>query len=211
MHFSTLRLANKLRLPIFKNKHGVKAHARHDGSDWDFATWFAATVGELGEVAMCRRRYDNGEIDTETYTRDIAHEFADVVTYVDIMALRALDSRASTFNNNYESEQEILLELMGHLGSYANAWKKMVRGDLSPRQYEDFTHVVLKNATITLARLKNASRSYPVAAYLADPNGINLENAVRQKYNIVSMRVGAGAPTIEQSSIGSDLIGWVSK
>lgn len=49
--FATLREANTLRLPEFKNRLGRPAHTTADGSDWKLSAWSNAVLGELGELA----------------------------------------------------------------------------------------------------------------------------------------------------------------
>lgn len=89
--FNTLRGANVARLPQFKNKHGVAAHSKPDGSDWTPAQWLQAVIGELGEYANIRKKYERGDLTFEEFRREAAKELADVQTYLDILALRCLD------------------------------------------------------------------------------------------------------------------------
>ena len=89
--FNTLRGANKARLPEFKNKHGQQAHSEPDGSDWSPAQWLQAVVGELGEYANMRKKYERGDLTAEEFAVGAAKELADIQTYLDILALRALD------------------------------------------------------------------------------------------------------------------------
>ena len=91
LSFKTLREANRLRLPQFKNKHGGAAHSRDDGSDWSPAQWLQALVGELGEFANIRKKYERGDLTFEQYEIEAKKELADVQTYLDLLALRALD------------------------------------------------------------------------------------------------------------------------
>lgn len=60
--FNTLRQANKARLPTFKNAKGERAHSTDDGSDWSPAQWLQALVGEVGEFANLRKKYERGDI-----------------------------------------------------------------------------------------------------------------------------------------------------
>jgi NTP pyrophosphatase (non-canonical NTP hydrolase) len=86
--FSALRGANTARLPQFKNKHGQLAHSKVDGSDWTPAQWLQAVVGELGEYANLRKKFDRGDVDGATFQKEAADELADVVTYLDILAMQ---------------------------------------------------------------------------------------------------------------------------
>jgi hypothetical protein len=94
--FNTLRGANVARLPTFKNKHGELAHSKGDGSDWSPAQWLQAVVGELGEFANVRKKYERGDLTAEEYEREAAKELADVQAYLDILALRCLDTPAGS-------------------------------------------------------------------------------------------------------------------
>ena len=89
--FDTLRGANSARLPQFKNKHGALAHGRPDGSDWTPAQWLQAVVGELGEYANIRKKFERGDLNFKQYEVEAAKELADVQTYLDILAKRCLD------------------------------------------------------------------------------------------------------------------------
>lgn len=84
--FDTLRAGNIARLPQFKNKHGELAHSKADGSDWSPAQWLQAAVGELGEYANVRKKYERGDLTEEEFFAEAADELADVVTYLDILA-----------------------------------------------------------------------------------------------------------------------------
>lgn len=86
--FDLLRAANKARLPRFKNKHGELVH-KPDGSDWSPAQWLQAIVGELGEYANLRKKFERGDIINEVDFRLLAaKELADVQTYLDILAMQ---------------------------------------------------------------------------------------------------------------------------
>lgn len=88
--FDTLREANILRLPLFKNRKGEIAHPAPygDGSNWTPAQWLQAAVGELGEYANVRKKYERGDFTTDEFLTMAANELADFVTYVDILAYR---------------------------------------------------------------------------------------------------------------------------
>lgn len=89
MDFQTLRAANIRRLPQFKNAKGQPAHAQPDGSDWSLAEWCNAVTGELGEAANLIKKVQRGDYTLEEARQDLADEFADIVTYLDILAMRA--------------------------------------------------------------------------------------------------------------------------
>lgn len=89
--FDALRAANALRLPQFKNPHGQLAHSEPDGSDWSPAQWLQAVMGELGEYANVRKKFERGDLTAEQFEVMAAKELADVQTYLDILARRCLD------------------------------------------------------------------------------------------------------------------------
>lgn len=86
--FQELRNANMKRLPQFKNKHGKLAHSEPDGSDWSPAQWLQAVIGELGEYANLRKKFERGDVDYVAFTAEARKELADVVTYLDILAFQ---------------------------------------------------------------------------------------------------------------------------
>lgn len=92
LSFSALRKANTLRMPQFRNKRGELAHAQPDGSDWSPAQWLQAVVGELGEFANIRKKFERGDMTIFEYAIEARKELADVQCYLDILAWRCLDT-----------------------------------------------------------------------------------------------------------------------
>lgn len=86
--FNTLRGGNLARLPQYKNSKGEFTHEKHDGSDWSPSQWLQAVVGELGEYANIRKKFERGDISHKQFTELAAKELADVVTYLDILAFQ---------------------------------------------------------------------------------------------------------------------------
>lgn len=78
--------ANKARIPFYRNRRGETAHSKPDGSDWTPAQWLQAVVGELGEYANLRKKYERGEINEEVFMREAGYELADTATYLSILA-----------------------------------------------------------------------------------------------------------------------------
>jgi NTP pyrophosphatase (non-canonical NTP hydrolase) len=87
--FNNLRGANKARLPQFKNSKGEPAHSEPDGSDWKLSAWCNAVCGELGEAANIIKKIERGDLTLEEARPALAKEFADIITYLDITAMRA--------------------------------------------------------------------------------------------------------------------------
>jgi len=103
LSFKTLREANKRRLPQFKDAQGRTAHALPDGSNWSPAEWGQAVLGELGELANLEKKIKRGDFDMDKpevaheVQNEVAREFADIVTYLDIYAMqRGIDLGEAT-------------------------------------------------------------------------------------------------------------------
>lgn len=95
--FAALRAANTARLPQFKNALGNRAHSKADGSDWSPAQWLQAVVGELGEYANLRKKFERGDIDEATFFAEAEDELADVQTYLDLLSFQLhIDLGAAT-------------------------------------------------------------------------------------------------------------------
>lgn len=112
--FNALRGANVDRLSLFENAKGKPAHKNPDGSDWIPAQWLQAMVGEVGEYANVRKKYergDFGDIDSEEaqsiFKVEAANELADVAIYLDLLAYRlGIDlGKAITTKWNAKSKQ----------------------------------------------------------------------------------------------------------
>jgi len=86
--FNTLRGGNKARLPQFKNKQGALAHSKADGSDWSPAQWLQAVMGELGEYANERKKFERGDHDLDEFLTRAKKELADVVIYLDLLCMQ---------------------------------------------------------------------------------------------------------------------------
>lgn len=89
LDLAALREANKKRLPQFKNAKGEPAHSQPDGSDWALSAWCNAVLGELGEAANLIKKIERGDITLGEARAALGKEFADVLTYLDILAFRA--------------------------------------------------------------------------------------------------------------------------
>ncbi|WP_372394008.1 MazG-like family protein (plasmid) [Azospirillum sp. HJ39] len=86
--FNALRGANTARLPTFKNAQGQPAHSQPDGSDWSLNDWMTAVAGETGELANLLKKVRRGDLSLEEARPSIAKELADVVTYLDLLAMQ---------------------------------------------------------------------------------------------------------------------------
>lgn len=88
LKFNTLRAANIVRLPRFKDAQGRRAHSQDDGSDWSLNDWMTAVTGEVGEAANLLKKVRRGDFTLAAVQSKIADELADVVIYLDILAYR---------------------------------------------------------------------------------------------------------------------------
>lgn len=88
LSFNTLREANTARLPEFTDSKGRRAHSKDDGSDWTPGEWVCAVTGELGELANMIKKVRRGDLTMDEARLAIADELADVVTYLDILAMQ---------------------------------------------------------------------------------------------------------------------------
>lgn len=89
LDLEALRQANRMRLPDFRNGRGERAHSTNDGSDWALSAWCNAVCGKLGEAANIIKKIERGDFTLEEARIDLAHELADVLTYLAILADRA--------------------------------------------------------------------------------------------------------------------------
>lgn len=86
--FNTLREANLVRLPLFKNNLGNPAHSHPEGKDWSINDWTTAVLGELGEFANVAKKYRRGDITKEEFIKYASEELPDVQIYLDILAFQ---------------------------------------------------------------------------------------------------------------------------
>ena len=76
--FSTLRYASRNRVThTEKFKHCRK---------WTPAQWLQALIGEIGEAANVLKKVDRGDMTMDDAREALAKEFADVQTYLDLLA-----------------------------------------------------------------------------------------------------------------------------
>lgn len=189
LSFEALRAANRARVPLFKNAQGGPAHAKPDGSDWSPAQWLRALVGELGEFARVRQLYEAGVLSEEDYQREAAKELADVQCYLDLLSMRSLD-RTKTGPSGYDSAQ-VFQGVIAALGEYANWTKKSERGDLDPEVVRHRASACLDDAQRQFLVLRHTSTKPTCQVVEPHPQGVALGDATRDKFNEVSIRVGA--------------------
>ncbi len=86
--FNTLRSANLKRVTGFRDAKGRLSHPKEEGglNTWTPADWMLAVVGELGELANLLKKVKRGDFSFEEKRQEIEDEFADVQTYLDLLA-----------------------------------------------------------------------------------------------------------------------------
>lgn len=186
--FGALREANTMRLPQFKNNNGETAHRSEDGSDWSVAEWLQAVVGEIGEYARVRVDYELGVTSFNKMKEESAKELPDIAIYLDLLALRSLDTNTHALEDDAAF---VFMQLMAELGEYANAAKKFIRGDISKLQLAALRRGCLEAA---MGRL-DALRQMDIANFhtiwdTKAAEGIDLGAAVKQKFNATSEKIG---------------------
>lgn len=190
LSFAALRGANAARLPQFKNKHGAAAHTTPNGSDWTPAQWLQALLGEVGEFARVRLQFEAGELSPNEYHRKAASELADIATYLDLLAQRALDLTAQGAGTDAAT---LLMQAVATLGEYANERKKFDRGDIDATAMNGHKAHLLPQVADNLIKLRNleVTAARCASTLLAHPQGVDLGGAVLAKFNEVSERVGS--------------------
>lgn len=194
--FRLATVANMLRLPLFKTKQGKPAHTTNDGSDWSPSQWFEAFLGEVGEWCRVRCLFDAGLIDFNEYQKQAAKEAADIQIYFLIWCKRMLDTVPANLSGHGSPSQR-LMEMMAHLGEYANERKKYMRGDLPLADFNTLRAKLLNQTGYALSRLFEHIDGDFERPNLCDkvtqahPDGIDISAAVVSKFNEVSDRVKA--------------------
>jgi len=194
LSFSTLREANRARLPLFKNGLGDPAHSKPDGSDWSPAQWLQAMIGEIGEWAQIRIDFEEGKIGFEEYRDKCRKELADVQTYFDLLCSRALDKVVDPSDHGGISPAQSLMHVVANLGAYANERKKFERNDHTYGEYGRRSNPFLQAADHALGNLafihsRLAGEDPSDKVDVVDPNGVDIAEAVEEKFNAVSHRV----------------------
>lgn len=107
LSFQGLRDANVKRISRFNNAQGERAHSKPDGSDWSPAQWLQALVGEVGEYANLRKKFERGDMPENLFLKEAKKEIADIQIYLDLLAYRLnIDlSEAVTLKFNETSDK----------------------------------------------------------------------------------------------------------
>lgn len=196
MTYAALRFANTKRLPRFKNAKGEPAHAQPDGSDWSLDDWLVAVVGELGEAANLMKKVRRGDITLLEARPDLADELADIATYMDILAMRmgVVDTRHFDDAARRARTESI------------NDPARLMR--LLTRSIGDIAETIPRRA----APLLPQNTAFHIASLyleaLALSMGITLLDAIADKFNRISKRVGAEVYIDQGCVVVDGLVAW---
>jgi NTP pyrophosphatase (non-canonical NTP hydrolase) len=179
-----LRIANKARLPLFKNKRGEPAHSEPDGSDWSLMTWVNAILGEVGEAANIIKKVERNDFTLEEGRAELGKELADVLIYLDIYAFQ--------IGVEFELHKRPVEDIVSDKLSILMAALAVGLGQLASQAFS--LNAVSRNARLSqIANGLGAARVSNILAHLsriAQAADIDLQSAARAKFNEVSRRVG---------------------
>lgn len=89
--FHALREANEQRLQDFRNARGELVH--RDKPEWSLSQWGCALAGEVGEALNIVKKMERGDFTmaewNNRHKHELANELADVMIYLDLLALHA--------------------------------------------------------------------------------------------------------------------------
>lgn len=80
--FEDLRNANAARSKVFKNRKGEESNS----TGFTPAQWLQCVVGEVGEYANFRKKFEHGDISAEEFKVEATKELADILIYLDLLA-----------------------------------------------------------------------------------------------------------------------------
>lgn len=187
-----LRAANNLRLPLFKNSRGEPAHPTDDGSDWSLLEWCGAMSGEVGELCEAIDALPLAMRDvTIAHTQAIAKEMADVICYVDLVAMRSgitLDDHDFDRYPRVASLRTISSKLSASTGEVANIAKKIRRGDTTVEQQRERIAFLLADSLGYLGAVARLLGTEPMIV-------------VRDKWNEVSERIDLDLRITEDGAV----------
>ncbi len=112
-----------------------------------------------------------------------------MATYADILARRSLD--AVDWDMIELDAAQVLMHVISNLGAYANARKKFDRGDINAEAFNAAKKAYLGKAKGYIERLIYEQFCSNNAVVEPHPEGIDLGEAITNKFNEVSERVGS--------------------
>ena len=169
------------KLQTLRAANAARVHFHKACEDWNKAQWVQALIGELGEYANLRKKFDRGDMPWQDYRPQAAKELADTATYLDILALQhrveflPLDDIGDKLPHvNWDAEPpEMLGYFIMHLGCYQQ--HELLGG-------EDYSPGITQH---------HLSAMLSILQILAEDQNIDLWKAIFLKFNEVSRRIGA--------------------
>lgn len=204
MNYQLLRKANITRLPRFKKASGQINHKKPDGSDWAPEQWLQALVGEMGEYANFRKKYDRGDLTPEEFKIEAGKELADFQLYLDLLAMRCLDRDdsahpigVSLYNGinhvnprfselHGKNPAKCLQALTARVGAFAELREQL---DLHEIGFDEYAYKAGYAIATIQAYLMLVAKSCLNKGDYIDTNGIDLWQCSVDKFNEVSHRV----------------------
>jgi hypothetical protein len=163
-------------------------------SHFDLDDWIGCLIGEIGEAANIVKKLRRIECGwpnklskpIETYRAELAEEYADIFTYFDIVCIvRRLPPsviHAETLTLWHERT----------LGQVVSAAAAEIQYDPELRAFRRLLHPLDRMADPSRASRVPSRTFLGIVIALADRRGIDFETAIRNKFNIVSDRMGSG-------------------
>jgi NTP pyrophosphatase (non-canonical NTP hydrolase) len=156
--------------------------------DWQLDEWVACLLGEIGEgvdAVKKLKRASSGQpgitpADILELNKEVSHEMADVFTYLDIIASKMLI---------YPEEMYPLEPDIAH---WEKAFRDVGESSLSIWLHASYSCYKLSSFYGSDAQNRQCIRDIIcILLLLANRRNFNLQEAVREKFNIVSDRVGS--------------------
>lgn len=200
LKLSALRQANALRIPQFKNAQGQMAHKKPDGSDWSLGDWINATLGEMGEAANLLKKIRRGDYDLDFIRVELAKELADVMCYLDILAMQLdIDLSCSPEEEVTTLRQDrVVLKMTSKFGHIAQTMETIELARENNENPENDIYLMTSLALYFQELIMSIQE-------LAKIMQINLGQAVIDKFNEVSVRVGSSIILSEQYAVDTSL------
>lgn len=188
LDLTILRQANRMRIPQFKNAKGQASNTKSDGSDWSLAEWVNATLGELGETSNLLKKIRRGDFSLDYIKTELGKELADVISYLDILAMQLDVSLTCTPAQDITllKQDNVILKIIINFGLASEIIQKIE----TIKEYGQFVN----NDDMNLFRHELRQYFHQIVLGLQELAfifNINLGQATIDKFNEVSNRVGS--------------------
>jgi NTP pyrophosphatase (non-canonical NTP hydrolase) len=188
LDLTVFRQANRHRIPQFKNAQGLPAHSQPDGSDWSLGDWVNATLGEMGEASNLLKKIRRGDYTLEHIRPELAKELADVITYLDILAMQVnVDLTCMhEFDVQLCRQDRVVLKMTTNFGRASELFEQMeMAREAGETMDEHDMDLFRRHITFYFHEIVSALQE------LAKMVDVNLGQATIDKFNEVSIRVGS--------------------